>query len=674
MAILTFSANSREVSRQSLSRRQNVLSVSGIQAGGQGRSNQQSTESITGTGSGSSEASESAEWELHELDGPSDPSNDGVKPSGRNSFFSRMKRRRVLRLGFMGLLTALSMFALWTRYPSHRTGLSTETLESADEDYWTHDPDKTILPTRTYAPDEKYLILEYSPWLGFNNMRYMIERGLYLSRLLNRTLVLPTDLRIRSCSDFNICAQAATYLTPGSANSRNEQESIFALDLGYFFDLPHLAERTGERQIVLKTVQRKSWDLAEDPTRTLIDNIIRNGLVDTLHEKDGDHSSKQAQEDGSVLVNRSFYAFADVQGGGVGRIVSWSVQFQFPPMSDSNKQQDPSQTTSRSNKGHPLLETCRPPLEDPAADQIPWESRFPGFATCRIENYVGLADELGPIDADVLVIEGQFHTTGWIPLAYSSLENAHNHRRMALTYLTYSPSVHEAADYLMASLRAKIQRRQPQGKGRGALGNDDANPSDYSWLRLSMHVRRGDFVSQKHGWQKFDDTWMGSLVKEAVESVFGPIDTTLDITSTTPVSNDEPGIDAPQDTNQQQPGPHQQIQIPQFGFYMSTDESSPQILDYFQSLGAILFEDLLDNRFESRFGHLIVFDDWIGLVEQLICARAGMFYGTMSSSFSSGILNLRMEGETVDGGEGRLFGYLYKPGGPVLTPVQQQQG
>lgn len=114
---------------------------------------------------------------------------------------------------------------------------------------------------------------------------------------------------------------------------------------------------------------------------------------------------------------------------------------------------------------------------------------------------------------------------------------------------------------------------------------------------------------------------------------------------------------------------------------MSIDETSSQILDYFQSLGAILFEDLLDPYFESRFGHLIVFDDWIGLVEQLICARAALFVGTMSSSFTSGILNLRLNPEALDGEEGgesgnrrKRFGYLYKKGGPVLTPEQQQQG
>ncbi|KAG0065511.1 hypothetical protein BGZ90_001755 [Linnemannia elongata] len=448
-----------------------------------------------------------------------------------------------------------------------------------------------------------------------------------------------------------------------------------------------LDSRNG-REMVLKTAQRRSWDLAGDPSLSIINNIIRNGLVDTLDEAKGDHSSQQShvQEDGSVHVNRSFYAFADVQGGGFGWIVNWSVQFQYK--NNEDKAQDPATTAQqRHSKGRPLLDTCRPPLEDPSADQIPWQSRFPGFATCRIQNYVGLAKELGQIDADVLVVEGQFHTAGWIPMAHSSLETAKKHRRMALTYLRYSPVVHEAADYLIERLKARILRRG--GNGNVEKGGD-------FWLRLSMHVRRGDFVSQKHGWQNFDDGWMGSLVKDAVESVFGPLDPSLNLSNPIPgtVSEEDEGSaeDSSQDNNdnnnndnnnngqtssRSQPSP---INIPDFGFYMSTDETSPQILNYFQSLGAILFEDLLDPYFESRFGHLIIYDDWIGLVEQWICARAAMFVGTMSSSFTSGILNLRLDPEAVDeeGGErdsGRkTFEYLYRKGGPVLTPEQQKQG
>ncbi|KAF9276937.1 hypothetical protein BGZ88_001442 [Linnemannia elongata] len=623
MAVLTFNSNPSTATRHNLSRRQHDISGSSIHSGGSRQ--QQPAASRPDIGLGSTTTSK-AEWGLHDLDDHIEVSGDDLNPSRK-----RTTKRRTLRRGFIGVfLIALSIIALWTRYSSHRSVPSTTGSfdDTSDDDYWRYDSDKTTLPSRSYPPDEKYFILEYSPWLGFNNMRGEGEDA---------------DM--------------------GSKENK-------------------LDSRNG-REMVLKTVQRRSWDLAGDPSLSIINNIIRNGLVDTLDEAKGDHLSQQSQvqEDGSVHVNRSFYAFADVQGGGFGRIVNWSVQFQYK--NNEDKAQDPATTAQqRHSKGRPLLDTCRPPLEDPSADQIPWQSRFPGFATCRIQNYVGLAQELGQIDADVLVVEGQFHTAGWIPMAHSSLETAKKHRQMALTYLRYSPVVHEAADYLMERLKARILRRG--GSGNVEKGGD-------FWLRLSMHVRRGDFVSQKHGWQNFDDGWMGSLVKDAVESVFGPLDPSLNLSSPIPgtVSEvDEGSADnSSQDNNdnnnngqtssRSQPSP---INIPEFGFYMSTDETSPQILSYFQSLGAILFEDLLDPYFESRFGHLIIFDDWIGLVEQLICARAAMFVGTMSSSFTSGILNLRLDPEAVgeEGGErdsGRkTFEYLYRKGGPVLTPEQQKQG
>ncbi|KAF9080714.1 hypothetical protein BGX23_001768 [Mortierella sp. AD031] len=214
---------------------------------------------------------------------------------------------------------------------------------------------------------------------------------------------------------------------------------------------------------------------------------------------------------------------------------------------------------------------------------------------------------------------------------------------MALTYLTYSPAVHEAADYLMAKLKSRIRRRQQQHQQRqgSEAGAGTAPPLD-------------------------------GFACQAVESVFGSVNS-LDISGQAPSPARAEADDPSQDNLN--PASPSSIPIPKFGFYMSTDESSPQILDYFHSLGAILFEDLLEAAFESRFAHLIAFDDWIGLVEQLICARAQMFYGTMSSSFTSGILNLRLDPEV---GEeqvpGEAFGYLYRPGGPVLTAEQQEQG
>ncbi|KAF9085640.1 hypothetical protein BGX29_001847 [Mortierella sp. GBA35] len=251
---------------------------------------------------------------------------------------------------------------------------------------------------------------------------------------------------------------------------------------------------------------------------------------------------------------------------------------------------------------------------------------------------------------------------------------------MALTYLTYSPAVHEAADYLMAKLKSRIRRRQQQHQQRqGSEAGAGTAPPVMMLLTRLISLGSGCrymcdeatlFFSSTAG--KIDDSWMGSLVKEAVESVFGSVNS-LDISGQAPSPARAEADDPSQDNLN--PASPSSIPIPKFGFYMSTDESSPQILDYFHSLGAILFEDLLEAAFESRFAHLIAFDDWIGLVEQLICARAQMFYGTMSSSFTSGILNPRLDPEV---GEeqipGEAFGYLYRPGGPVLTAEQQEQG
>ncbi|KAF9940924.1 hypothetical protein BGZ67_006346 [Mortierella alpina] len=519
-------------------------------------------------------------------------------------------------------------------------------------------------------------------------MRYMIERGLYLAALLNRTLVLPTHLRIRQCSDMNLCRQIATPLDPTTIG-RNEQGSTMALDLGYFFDLSHLDSKTrggimdfrtlmedvvgmprgaavidsqfgaqvshwlniltrqqqhqhacmeetesyiaveyqdeeraydemvlnsqDSKPSTIKRLQRSRWDLQERDGYSYVDDLIRNVLVDDLEEPSkADKDPIKPQGDGTFKIPRKFYAFGDVRGGGLDRIVQWSVDFVHDPKGSNDK-------------GVPQLdaESCHPPAEDPDVEQTPWEARFPAFATCRIENYVGLKQELGSFQTRMLSIEGQFHTTGWMPLAFSSLENAQTYRSMAITFLRYSPIVYEAAEYLTAILEETIRMRQ----GLDRTATIPGSPQ----LLLSMHVRRGDFVTDGYGWQDHGEEWLRAVVKDAAEEVLGPLSKTV-------------------------------------GFYLATDESSPQLLDYFHSLGAILFEDLIDARFEQKFAHLLAVDDWIGLVEQVICARANMFYGTMTSSFTSGIINMRLdlEGDRRHGSESN-FRYLIKPGGPSLA-------
>ncbi|KAG0347344.1 hypothetical protein BG004_007934 [Podila humilis] len=536
--------------------------------------------------------------------------------------------------------------------------------------------DLTALPERDYPPDEKYLLMDFSPWLGFNNMRYMLERGLYLSQMLNRTFVIPTHLRIRHCTEESVCGVTSTPLDL-DAIGHNPQGSRLSLDLGYFIDLNLLARETNGRvinfrtfmekiikvplgkeatlvdsrygeqvafwqrvmrehtdageldmslisfsapedpddnddddhdeeeqevdgdiynnndrkqgdnvqhannlnrqqqnslfhsprtEISLKRINRAKWDLPEDPTKSFVDNLIRNVLVDDLEFPDptsssssstNSHDNDDNDNDGPFTTRKTFYAFGDTL-----------------------KQED-----------------------------IPWEARFPAFATCKIENYVGLKQVLGREDeVQVLSIEGQFHTAGWIPLAYKDRENALAYRAKAMKQLKYTPAVHEAAEYLLEKLRRQMMMDVAGGINGIGLG-------------IGVGVGRS-----RDSQRPLSET--SSLDEE------------------------------------------QQVEEE------ATDESLPETLAYFRGLGAVLFEDLVDDEFKERFKYLIVYEDWIGLVEQVICARARKFFGTMTSSFTSGIVNMRMSesGESAGSqgaehaGEPLLFDnfeYLIRAGGPL---------
>ena len=128
----------------------------------------------------SSEGSEGLH-DLQDNNDDNDPNKDH-RPAATTDHRSKSnnhhgnKKRRAIRKRFVGFLTTFSIFVLWCRYYSadllsssqHKAFFPEDTEDAQD---WTYDSDKTMLPPRTFPSDERFLIMEYSPWLGFNNMR-----------------------------------------------------------------------------------------------------------------------------------------------------------------------------------------------------------------------------------------------------------------------------------------------------------------------------------------------------------------------------------------------------------------------------------------------------------------------------------------------------------------------
>jgi hypothetical protein len=118
-----------------------------------------------------------------------------------------------------------------------------------------------------------------------------------------------------------------------------------------------------------------------------------------------------------------------------------------------------------------------------------------------------------------------------------------------------------------------------------------------------VHLRRGDFVSA--GWLgKAKDL---SLVQANIEAAM------------------EPGE----------------------ALYLATDETSEETLAGLRGIGAKRWSDFGDTvRAEGKkiggaAAFYVGFEDYVGLVEQIICGKARIFLGSQCSSFTGGILNLR---------------------------------
>ena len=77
---------------------------------------------------------------------------------------------------------------------------------------------------------QQYLKIRWHTNLGFNNMRFIMEMSLYLAQLLKRHLVLPPRLRMRKCTDPDLCARTDCVL----------EHEYYWCPLGAFLDMTAL--------------------------------------------------------------------------------------------------------------------------------------------------------------------------------------------------------------------------------------------------------------------------------------------------------------------------------------------------------------------------------------------------------------------------------------------------
>lgn len=190
----------------------------------------------------------------------------------------------------------------------------------------------------------------------------------------------------------------------------------------------------------------------------------------------------------------------------------------------------------------------------------------------------------------LLHLEGVPHKIGWTPFSWATSAAAE----------AAEGEWTEAVAYAGSALRFAEAIREALLEQTGAL------------TYVCVHLRRGDFVSAG---------WLGQAANLSL--VHGHIKRVLQ---------------------------------PKEALYLATDETGNDVLGGFRMLGARIWIDFADVlKAESQrpasaaFASHLGFEDYIGLVEQLLCGQARAFLGSQCSSFTGGILNLRrrMVGDTT---------------------------
>ncbi|KAF8555820.1 hypothetical protein OG21DRAFT_1410330 [Imleria badia] len=491
---------------------------------------------------------------------------------------------------------------------------------------------------------------DYSLWLGWNNMRYIIETAVLHGRILNRTTIVPSFVYARACEfDLATCAAYAIMVNRGDATHSDEwrdlpieQQMAWRIPISVMFNMTHLQQShaviTTEDYFRLHNISMDvettngDWDIGtyhvQDATgdrwpslHTIEnwwydpDNFVR---VDSIPQdmrlrggwssEGGDASPGQVGSWTSPTTDTEIY-HALTEALPQGRpLVDW----------DSVRRivEDGERITSASSveeigdvlreNGFEVLYT----FDGAAGSDAVKDVISPIPEAVPRDRIRGLYEDFHDISARVLLLRGEVHNGRKPGSLYFT--SAASRTRFTQTVLYDMRLIDD-----ILSLAERISDRMFALNG-GRL-----------WM--AAHMRRGDFT--RLGWAMEADFGahlarikfhLGSG-REVLASMHGGTATVYDVPDAHPdpllVTLDPPNLDDK--------------------YYIATDERDPNNLQFLRDQGAVLITDLLTNEDHREYGWPILLTDVLALVEQSIMSRAAYFYAHAFSSVAGGVMNLR---------------------------------
>ncbi|KAG8216527.1 hypothetical protein J3R82DRAFT_6643 [Butyriboletus roseoflavus] len=504
--------------------------------------------------------------------------------------------------------------------------------------------------THLVAKTNGFYARDYSLWLGWNNMRYIIETAVLHGRILNRTTIIPSFVYARACEfDLATCATYATMVNRGDATHSDEwrnlpieQQMAWRVPISVMFNLTHLQQ---SHAVITTSDYLRLHNISVD-----LESTDGHWDVDTYHVQDmmGDtwpslHAIENEWYDPDDFVRLDFIPQDmrlrggwSLEGGDASRdqVGSWTntttdseiyralteVLPQGRPVVDWSHVRmivaDGERVTSTSSveelggvlreNGFEVVYT----YDGAAGADAVKDVVLPIYEAVPRHQIRGLYEDFHNISARVLLLRGEVHNGRKPGSLYFT--SAASQARFSQTVL-YDMRLIDA----ILSLAERI--------------NDRMLALNSGRLWMAAHMRRGDFT--RYGWamepdfaahlariKKHLNTGRNTLASMhgGTASVYNVPDAHPDLSLVT--------LDPPN---------------PDDKYYIATDERDPENLNYLREQGAVLISDLLTKEDHREFGWPILLTDVLALVEQAVMSHAAYFYAHAFSSVAGGVMNLR---------------------------------
>ncbi|KAH7919730.1 hypothetical protein BV22DRAFT_1040608 [Leucogyrophana mollusca] len=460
-----------------------------------------------------------------------------------------------------------------------------------------------------------FYVRDYSLYLGWNNMRYIIEASLLHGALLNRTLLIPSFVYARACEfDNAVCAQYATMVNRGDAVHRDDwrelpidQQMGWRIPITLMFNITHLRRthsvmliseylRLHDLPVELESTDGQ-WDMAnyfrgEVPLSLFAikndlyepSNINRVDMIpDDIKARgrqcpdDGDEPDC-ADESWSAMLKSPIYLSLEAALPSDKSLLDWDAAREVLKQAERDTSTDESMERTLNENGWEVLYTYDGALGMEFVQNVVHPIR----QVAPRDSLRGFQEEYGQVHTDIILLMGEVHV-GRKPgaLRFTKPENRDKYSNMVLHEFQPTSNVIELAEILDVRMTELTGGRM--------------------WM--AAHMRRGDFATLH--WVMEED--FGQHLERIKQRLANGRAILQSLDGDTLMSYAVPNITVDRSILQRDP--------PRDGdkYYIGTDERLQDNLAYLRTQGAVLMSDLLTIEDRRRFGWQLMLTDVNGL-------------------------------------------------------------